>query len=100
MGTELEFPTHIADVRESLCHRCLEPLPGGPEDGGLRAIVPGQQSEGRTTDPLSPALRARRSAPGPFKARMCDRCLFLLLLEAIAELVPVAEVLGWMERPN
>jgi hypothetical protein len=31
---------------------------------------------------------------------MCDRCLFLLLLEAIAELVPAAEVPGWMERPN
>jgi hypothetical protein len=31
---------------------------------------------------------------------MCDRCLFLLLLEAISELVPAAEVGGWMERSS
>jgi hypothetical protein len=31
---------------------------------------------------------------------MCDRCLFLLLLEAIADQLPAEEVAGWMERPS
>jgi hypothetical protein len=31
---------------------------------------------------------------------MCDRCLFLLLLEAITDRLPAEEVAGWMERPS
>jgi hypothetical protein len=31
---------------------------------------------------------------------MCDRCLFLLLLEAITDQLPAEEVAGWMERPS
>jgi antitoxin Xre/MbcA/ParS-like protein len=73
MATDLEAPECVLDLRERICRHCLGPLPPSPVGG-----------------------------PGPRVAAkgMCDRCLFLLLLEAITDHLPAAEVAGWMERPN
>ena len=97
MATDLELPESVPDQRVRVCRRCFEPLPTGrpapPEDGG-------QKSEIRSPKPEVGAKAPLTSRPRAAVEGMCDRCLFLLLLEAITDQLPAAEVPGWMVRPS
>src|SRR5690348_14326978 len=73
MATDLEAPERVLDLRERICRRCLGPVPPSPVAGTGQRVA----SEGT-----------------------CDRCLFLLLLEAITDQLPATDIAAWMERPS
>ena len=92
MATESECAGYVPGLRERICHRCLGPLP-------TELLAPPFRGPGTVSRAAAARRPAEGGAPGDPEG-VCDRCLFLLLLEAITDRLPPQEVPGWMERPS
>jgi hypothetical protein len=88
MTTRISLSEPLADLCDRSCARCArestgDPCPCTPHEGAAEAR------------PLE--IRKRWvSLPKP----RCERCEFLLLIQAIEHLVPVGDQSDWLEQPN
>jgi hypothetical protein len=90
MKTQVTFSEPLAELCRRTCSRCAPD--GGDAVPGSSPVLLDEPEHGSP-----PALRKRRiSLPLP----RCERCQFLLLMEAIEHLIPAEAQSDWLKEPN
>jgi hypothetical protein len=88
MTTRISLSEPLADLCDRSCARCVRESAGEP----CSCAPPEGPAEAR---PLE--IRKRWiNLPKP----RCERCEFLLLIQAIEHLLPVEDLPEWLEQPN
>jgi hypothetical protein len=88
MTTRLSLSEPLADLCDRTCARCIR------EIAGQQCSCPPPE----VTAEARPAEIQKRwfSLPLP----RCERCEFMLLIQAIEHLVPAEDLPDWLEKPN
>ncbi len=89
MTTRISLSEPLADLCDRSCARCVRESAGDP----CSCAPPEGNADSRP-------LEIRKRWINLPKPRRCERCEFLLLVQAIEHLVPVEDLPGWLDQPN
>jgi hypothetical protein len=88
MTTRISLSEPLADLCDRTCARCVREVAGNP----CACTPPEVSADARPTE-----IRKRWvNLPKP----RCERCEFLLLIQAIEHLIPAEDLPDWLEQPN
>jgi hypothetical protein len=89
----------LAHLCEDVCSNCAQVQPGEVLAGENRPVMTDWQAQARSSAAAAPMSAVhKRLVKLPLPG--CPRCEFLLLLQAIENLIPPEEAADWLKRSN